>query len=64
MDTAKLRKLLDDRDAIDAEIASTVNGDAPAKRERAPQKCSKCGEEGHSARTCVNKEKQPNSLAM
>lgn len=51
MDTQKLRELLNKRDEIDAEIAAAVLG--ASKQPRAPQKCGKCGQEGHSARTCA-----------
>jgi hypothetical protein len=53
MDTQKLRELLDQRDAIDAEITGIVTGGE--KKTRAPQKCGHCGSEGHSARTCPTK---------
>ena len=50
MDTDKLRQLLDQRDKLDDEIRELVNGD-----KKKPQRCSKCGEEGHSIRTCPQK---------
>lgn len=56
MDTQKLRDLLDKRDAIDAEIAEAVNGAGKERTARKPQACSKCGSEGHTARTCPQKE--------
>lgn len=52
MDTQRLRKLLDDRDAIDEEIVSLIGG---VKKERKPQACSICGEPGHSARSCTKR---------
>lgn len=51
MDTTRLRELLDKRDALDAEIRELVGG-----KERKPIRCSNCGEENHTARTC-NKPK-------
>ena len=58
MDTHKLRNLLDQRDAIDDEIAGIVNGTKANGKERKPQACSTCGEVGHSSRTCTKKEAQ------
>jgi hypothetical protein len=52
MDTARLRQLLDKRDAIDAEIQDAVNGGSPKK----PIVCSACKAEGHTARTCTKKQ--------
>ena len=51
LDTSKIRELLDARDKIDEELAALVTG----TKERKPQSCSKCGEVGHSARTCPKK---------
>ena len=50
MDSQKLRDLLDQRDAIDRQIVEVVGG--KEVKERKPQSCGKCGEQGHSARTC------------
>jgi Zinc knuckle len=52
MDTQKIRELLDRRDELDRQIADAVG---PA-RPRAAQKCSICQQEGHSARTCPQKQ--------
>lgn len=52
MDAQKLRELLDKRDAIDADIVALVITGSSRK----PQKCSKCQQEGHSARTCTKPE--------
>jgi hypothetical protein len=54
LDTQRLRQLLDQRDGIDADIASIVNG--TAKKDRKPLTCSKCGGPDHTARTCTQKE--------
>lgn len=48
IDTAKIRELLDRRDEIDAALLALFTGG----KERKKQACSKCGQEGHSARTC------------
>lgn len=52
MDTEKLRQLLDQRDKLDAEIRELVNG----TKERKPQRCGTCNQEGHSSRTCSQKK--------
>ena len=52
MDTAKIRALLDKRDEIGQELASIFAG----TKERKAQRCSRCQQEGHSARTCPQKE--------
>ena len=52
MDTARLRTLLDQRDALDAEIVGLVTGE---KKSRKPQACSVCGSSDHTARTCPTK---------
>jgi hypothetical protein len=49
IDTNRVRELLDKRDEIDQELGSIF-------KERKTQRCSKCGEEGHTARTCPKKE--------
>ena len=48
MDVERIKALLDQRQAIDNELVAIVNGGVKKK----PQVCSKCGEPGHSARTC------------
>lgn len=48
---ARARDLIVERDRIDAELESIFGGAVP--RARAPQKCSKCGFEGHTARYCT-----------
>ncbi len=47
LDTQKVRELLDRRDKIDEELQSIFGA-----KERKPSTCSKCGQAGHSARTC------------
>ena len=51
IDTARIRELLNRRDEIDTELAALFTG----TKERKPQKCSRCQQEGHSARTCLQK---------
>ena len=55
MDTQRIRQLIDQRDAIDAELKDLIGG---GSRERKPQKCSICGDTFHSARTCPQKPVQ------
>lgn len=55
MDTNYLRELLDQRDELDAKIAAHVTG----QKERKPQRCGNCLEEGHSSRTCSKPKKEP-----
>lgn len=45
----RVRELLAQRDKIDAELAGIFGGAAPTKRTLT---CSKCGEPGHTARSC------------
>jgi len=52
IDTNRVRELLNKRDEIEAELAAIFTG----TKERKAQRCSKCGEEGHTARTCPKKE--------
>ena len=49
LDTQKVRELLDKRDEIDKELQE-IFGTQP--KERKPTTCSKCGQSGHTARTC------------
>ncbi len=57
--TAKRDQLTADLTAVDEELAeilgppTSTNGSS-----RAVQKCSKCGEEGHTKRTCTNPLKE------
>lgn len=52
IDTARARELLNKRDEIDAELAAIFSG-AQVKK---PVKCSHCQQEGHTARTCSQKQ--------
>ena len=49
LDVQRVRELLNRRDDIDLELQALFT----ASKERRPQKCGKCGEEGHTARTCT-----------
>jgi hypothetical protein len=49
LDIERIKSLIEQRQAIDTELVAIVNGAAKRK----PQVCGKCGEHGHSARTCT-----------
>jgi len=59
MDTQRIRQLLDRRDEIDRELAEAVSGNGNGNGHKKTVKCSACGEEGHTARTCTNKPAPP-----
>ncbi len=46
---ARLKDLIAKRDEIDGELCLLLGVE---KKERKPLSCSKCGEQGHTARTC------------
>jgi Zinc knuckle len=48
---ARIRDLIDQKEKIDAELESILGGPLPKMRK--PQTCSKCGEQGHTARSCT-----------
>jgi hypothetical protein len=50
IDTKRMRDLLDQRDAIDQELVALVGGQGKKQ-----VKCSRCSQEGHTARTCPQK---------
>jgi len=54
-DISKAKDLIEKREDIDRQLAEIFGGSGAAKA-RAAQKCSKCNKEGHSARTCPDKE--------
>lgn len=51
-DIAKAKELIEQREEIDRQLAALFSGG----KARSGHKCSKCGKEGHSARTCTEKE--------
>ena len=53
-DIAKAKKLIEEREETDHQLAAIFGGGSA--KQRAAQKCSKCGKEGHSARTCTEAE--------
>jgi hypothetical protein len=51
---AKIAELSREIKTKEAELDALLGGSGEVAKSRAPQKCGKCGEEGHSARTCPN----------
>jgi hypothetical protein len=51
----RAKELIAQREAIDTELAALFNGGGAVPRRTIT--CSVCGGEGHTARTCSNKEK-------
>ena len=51
-DIAKAKELIEQREEIDRQLAAIFGGGAKARI----QKCSRCGKEGHTARSCPEKE--------
>ncbi len=54
---ARLKDLVAKREEIDAELASLFGLTTGSRK---PQKCTVCGEPGHTARTC---KKEPNAAS-
>jgi hypothetical protein len=49
----RLKELIELKEQTDAELEALLGGAPPeARKQRKPQTCSVCGEEGHTARTC------------
>jgi hypothetical protein len=44
----RIRELITEQERIETELGTLIAGG----KERKTQRCSKCGEEGHSSRTC------------
>ena len=55
-DIAKAKELIEQREEIDRQLAAIFGRGGSSPKTRAAQKCSKCNKEGHSARTCTEKE--------
>jgi len=53
VDIDKLKDLIAKREAVDAEIIACVGGET-----KRTLSCSKCGEPGHTARTCKKDPQQ------
>ena len=51
----RVKELIQKREEIDAELAGMFGLAGRAKK---PLRCSKCGEEGHNAKTCPAAEPQ------
>jgi hypothetical protein len=47
---ARAKDLIGRREEIDLELAALLSGSVAARK---PQTCGKCGQTGHSARTCT-----------
>jgi len=45
----RIRELITQQEEIETELNSLVSGTG---KERKPQTCAKCGQPGHSSRTC------------
>jgi hypothetical protein len=56
----RVRELVKKREGIDAELAELFAGGSVTKK---TNKCGICGQEGHSARTCPNKEEPKPAIA-
>jgi len=54
LDVERIKQLIVQREAIDAELVSIVTGGT--KKERKPSSCSKCGGADHTARNCPQSE--------
>ncbi len=49
-----VKDLIKKREEIDHQLAELFNGGSITKK---TNKCGNCGQEGHSTRTCANKDK-------
>lgn len=50
----ELKRIRDEAQQAMEEILG--NAQSPAKKQRASQKCGTCGSEGHTSRTCTQKQ--------
>ena len=55
---ARVKELIQKREEIDAELAGMFG---VAGRVKKPLRCSKCGDEGHNAKTCQAPEQHATS---
>lgn len=53
---ARVKALIAQRETIDEELRQILGLE---ERQRKPQVCGKCGEPGHTARTCTKEVAQP-----
>jgi Zinc knuckle len=56
----RVKNLIQKREEIDTELANLFGITIKAKK---MLRCSKCGEEGHNAKTCPSHEQQQQSTA-
>lgn len=49
----RVKQLIAQREAIEAELAAIFAGGSPTSVRRTPT-CKKCGEQGHTARSCTS----------
>ena len=57
----KVKELIAKREEIDAELASLFGTTAPPRK---VQKCTTCGEPGHTARTCRKDTSSGNAAGL
>jgi hypothetical protein len=50
----RIKDLIETKERVDTELEGLIGGPSE-RRKRAPQKCSNCEQEGHTARSCPNK---------
>jgi len=55
---SRVKDLIAKREKIDEELALLLGISAGSRK---PQKCTSCGEEGHTARTCKRESKEANA---
>lgn len=53
---ARVKQLIADRENIDTELATIFAGTVPPRRR--PTVCGVCAKEGHTARTCPDKQQE------
>jgi hypothetical protein len=50
----RVKQLISQREAIEAELVALFKGQSPTVKRT--NKCGTCGKDGHSARTCPDKQ--------